>query len=131
VTIAEITSTANPRIQAAARLRDRSEREARGLTLVDGLREIDRAIEAGASVVEAFVDAERAGTLGGLLGRLEGLGARVTAVSERVIGRLAYGERSEGLVAVVRAPRIGLDRLVLPPDALVTVVEGVEKPGNL
>ena len=35
-----ITSLTNPRVKAAVRLRDRSERDATGLTLVDGAREI-------------------------------------------------------------------------------------------
>ena len=51
----EITSTANPRIKAALGLRDRREREQTGLTIVDGAREIRRAIAAGIEVVEAFV----------------------------------------------------------------------------
>ena len=51
----DLTSTANPRVKAIARLRDRRERERTGLTIVDGAREVRRAIEAGATVDEAFV----------------------------------------------------------------------------
>ncbi|MEO5966079.1 MAG: TrmH family RNA methyltransferase, partial [Candidatus Limnocylindrales bacterium] len=36
-----------------------------------------------------------------------------------------------GLVATVRIPDRSLGRLSLPADALVVVLEGVEKPGNL
>ena len=50
-----LASPSNPRIKAAARLRDRRERDATGLTLVDGARELRRALEAGVEVVEAFV----------------------------------------------------------------------------
>jgi TrmH family RNA methyltransferase len=54
-------------------------------------------------------------------------------VSEAVIGKLAFGDRSDGVVAIVRAPSTTLGSLVdgLPPDPLVVVVEAVEKPGNL
>ena len=50
-----LASPSNPRIKAAARLRERRERDASGLTLVDGARELRRALEAGVEVVEAFV----------------------------------------------------------------------------
>jgi TrmH family RNA methyltransferase len=52
-------------------------------------------------------------------------------VTETVFGRVSFGERAEGIVAVVRIPSIGLEELVLPDDPLVVVVEAVEKPGNL
>jgi TrmH family RNA methyltransferase len=51
-----------------------------------------------------------------------------------VLERVAFGERSEGLVGVVRIPAHGLadlDPAIHAADPLVTVVEGVEKPGNL
>ena len=50
-----IDSPANPRVKAALRLRERRERDATGLTLVDGGREALRAMEAGAVVESAFV----------------------------------------------------------------------------
>ena len=129
----EITSRSNPRIAAVAGLRDRRERERQGLTVVDGSREVRRAIDTGADVVEAFVcgpllagpDA-RAG-----LDALERRGTLVTAVSQGVFEKLAFGDRAEGLLAVVRIPDLSLERLALPADPLVAVIEGVEKPGNI
>ena len=45
---------------------------------------------------------------------------------------MAFGDRAEGLVAVVRMPHRGLADIRLPRDrAARRVVEGVEKPGNL
>src|SRR5207249_2181382 len=52
-------------------------------------------------------------------------------VTPQVMEKLAFGNRLEGLVAVARPPRRTLDDLKLPADALVALVEGVEKPGNL
>ena len=51
-TRALLTSTANPRVKAAIALRDRRERDRTGHTLVDGAREVRRALDAGAAVVE-------------------------------------------------------------------------------
>jgi TrmH family RNA methyltransferase len=128
-----LTSIANPRVRAALALRDRRERDRTGLTLVDGARELRRALDAGATVVEAFVcepllagsDARAA------LDQLRAAGTVLQAASEAVFAKLAFGQRAEGLVAVVRIPALGLDHLVLPERPLVIVVESVEKPGNL
>lgn len=128
-----LTSVANPRIRAAAALRERRERDRAGLTLVDGARELRRALDAGVAVVEAFVcdpllagpDARTA------LDRLRDGGIPLQPVSETVFAKLAFGQRAEGLVAIVRIPSAGLDDLTIPDRALVVVVEGVEKPGNL
>jgi RNA methyltransferase, TrmH family len=128
-----LTSTANPRVAAAAELRDRRGRDRAGLTLIDGAREVRRALDANVEVIEAFVcepllagpDARTA------LDRLGARGVPVHATSERVLAKIAFGERAEGLVAVARIPSLALDRLVLPADPLIVVVEAVEKPGNL
>ena len=45
--------------------------------------------------------------------------------------KLAYGDRLDGVVAVAETPPRTLDELILPPEPLIGVVEGVEKPGNL
>ena len=129
----EITSSANPRVKAAVALRDRKDRDTRGESLVDGAREIRRAIAAGVELVELFMapgmitsdDAQSA------LAAARARGARATTVSPHVLARLAFGDRSDGLVAVIRTPPTNLDRLVLPSRALVVVAEAVEKPGNL
>lgn len=127
-----ITSHRNPRVRAAAALRDRRVREAAGLTLVDGVRELALALEGGAVAVEVFADLDRLAEGGrDTVARAGAGGAIVTEVAGAILDRLAYGDRSEGLVAVVRIPDVALDALQLPTDPLVIVVEGVEKPGNL
>ena len=132
-TPAVLTSASNPRVRSALALRERREREQSGLTLVDGARELRRALEAGVEVVEAFVcepllagpDARAA------LDRLRSGGAPLHLTNEAVFARMAFGERAEGLLAVVRIPSTALEGLVLPADPLLIVIEGVEKPGNV
>ena len=128
-----ITSLANPRVRHAAGLRDRRERDAHGLTIVDGAREVRRALEAGVEATEAFVCEP---LLGGEDARaaFDLLKAReipVSSVSEPVMAKVAFGGRSEGLVLVVRVPAAGLATLDPGPDPLILVIEGVEKPGNI
>ena len=130
---AAIASPSNPRIKGTARLRDRRQRDATGLTLVDGTREVRRALDAGAGVVEAFVCEP---LLGGEDARaaLDALAAHsipTISTTEAAFAKVAFGDRADGLVAVVRIPPMRLDDLALPDDPLIVVVEAVEKPGNL
>jgi TrmH family RNA methyltransferase len=128
-----LTSFANPRVRAATALRDRRARERAGLTLVDGTREIRRALDGGAEVIEAFScetllagpDARAA------LDLLQARGVVVQPTSESVFAKLAFGDRAEGLVAVVRIPSTELGGLRFEADPLIAVIEGVEKPGNV
>jgi len=127
-----ITSLTNPRVKAAVRLRDRAERDVTGLTIVDGAREILRALDAGVHVELAFVAPDLLRSPDGLAAadRLRHRGMALE-VSPAVLGRIAFGQRSDGVVAIVAAPTGTLDELVVPPDPLIVVAEAIEKPGNL
>jgi TrmH family RNA methyltransferase len=128
-----IASPSNPRIKAAVRLREPRERAASGLTLVDGAREVRRALDAGVEMVEVFIcepqltgpDARAA------FDALLAAGTPIQPVTKAAMAKLAFGDRHEGIVAVIRAPSQALDALVLPGAPLVVVVDGIEKPGNL
>jgi RNA methyltransferase, TrmH family len=128
-----IASPSNPRIRAAARLRDRRERSAAGLTLIDGAREVRRALDAGVEVVDVFI-CEPLLAGGDARAALDAIRERriaVTPTTEAAFSKIAFGDRAEGIVAVIRPPAWRLDDLNLPDDPLVVVAEGVEKPGNL
>lgn len=127
-----ITSLTNPRVKAAVRLRDHRERAATGLTIVDGAREILRAVDAGVRVETTFIAPDLV-RLPDAIAVADRLGRRPTAieVSPAVLAKVAFGDRSDGVVAIVEAPRVGLADLTLPLNALIVVVEGIEKPGNL
>ncbi|MBA2382545.1 MAG: RNA methyltransferase [Chloroflexi bacterium] len=127
-----VTSLTNPRVKAAVRLRDRREREQTGLTIIDGAREILRALDAGVRVETTFLAEELVRTPDGhaVAERLRHRPSTIP-VSPAVLAKVAYGERSDGVVVIGEAPRVGLGDLRLPDDPLIVVVEGVEKPGNL
>ena len=130
---ATIASPSNARIRSTARLRDRRGRQETGLTLVDGAREVRRALEASVDVVEAFVcDPLLAGEdARAALDLLRDRNVPTTRTTEAAFAKLAFGDRADGLIAVVRIPPMRLDDLRLPEEPLIVVVEGVEKPGNL
>jgi RNA methyltransferase, TrmH family len=128
-----ITSIHNPRVKEAARLRERRQREKQGRLLIDGARELGRAIEAGVEVVEVFVceplcqSAEARRALD-LIGKTD---AAILSVTQPVFAKLAFGDRAEGVLGVARTPQRSLAQLCLPANPLVAVVEDIEKPGNL
>jgi TrmH family RNA methyltransferase len=129
-----LTSTANPRFRAAVSLRDRRERARHGRLLVDGVREVARALDAGVALVEVFVapGASPEPALDAVVARAAGFGVPIVPVTADLLSRLAYGERASGIVAVAKAPAASLEALRLPAEApLVGILEDVEKPGNL
>lgn len=129
----EITSLHNPRVKRGVRLREGRQRQKEGRFLIDGARELLRAMDAGIELEEVFVCPSlcRSETSRTAWERLEEAQARLTYVTPALLEKLAFGGRNEGLVAVAIPPRRTLDDLVLPTQPLVAVLEGVEKPGNV
>ncbi len=130
----EITSTQNPRIKAACLLRQGRGRQQQQRFLVDGEREIQRALTAGWPLEEVFVcesllDRPESRQL---YDQLVETGIPLCTVTSQVMEKISFGDRSEGLLAVARLrPLPDLDQLTAAPGMLVAVVESVEKPGNL
>jgi TrmH family RNA methyltransferase len=128
-----ITSSTNPRIKALSRLLERKEREREGRFLIEGAREVERAWQAGVELELLLVregplrpDEE---ALCRTLTQAQGL--RGLALAEAPLKKLSSRENPAGLIAVARLPRRSLEQLKLPPNPLVLVGVGLEKPGNL
>jgi TrmH family RNA methyltransferase len=128
-----IISRHNQRIKDAVRLRDRRRRDRVQQYLIEGIREVGRALEAGVPIVEVFVapDLATGEEAARLMGDLALRPIERHDVSREVFEKLAYGDRTEGFLAVARMTRRGLDDLALPPLPVVAVLDGIEKPGNL
>ncbi|HEX4526721.1 MAG TPA: RNA methyltransferase [Gaiellaceae bacterium] len=113
-----ITSADNPRVKDVLRLRKARERRRDGLFIAEGVREVERALEAGLAARAIYVAPE-------LLPEWSRPGRE--EVSARVLAKMAYRAEPEGLLGVFEAPQ-----RAIPPDAtLVLVAVNIEKPGNL
>lgn len=113
-----ITSGSNPEIRALAELHKRSVRDETRTFLIEGRREIERAIAGGFKLLR-IVRREGADRLD--------LGIDELEVGPIAFDKIAYGR--DGLLAVARVPTFGLNEWS-PADLLLVAVE-IEKPGNL
>lgn len=129
----KITSLQNPRVKALVRLRERRERDDAGLFLIEGFREVRRALERKVRLKELFFCADR--FLGenepALLEQAQAAGAQLFELSKEAFAKVSYRDRPDGLLAVAPQWRKGLRDLVLSPRPFLLVVESIEKPGNL
>ncbi len=129
-----VTSASNPRLKAVAALRRRRVREEAGLTVVDGYEELELALDAGVvprmvlHCPELMLDPEDRSRL---VERARAAGASTIRCGRAAFEKVAYREGPDGFLAVVPAAGVRLADLALPPDPLVLVCEGLEKPGNL
>jgi RNA methyltransferase, TrmH family len=128
----EITSPANPRIKQLASLRRRRSREESGVTLVEGLAEIELALAAGVQP-QALYHCRQLATAESLplAERVAAIGTEVIHLSRPVFEKVSYREGPDGWLAVVPAVETELASVQLPPRPLVLVCAGLEKPGNL
>ncbi len=128
-----ITSFHNQRVKDAAKLRSRRHRDRQQRILIDGAREIQRALEAGVRLVELFVCPSKANNPESqrLLDFLSDHDLETSQVAADVFERLTYGDRNEGVLAVAELPRTSLDRLPRPKGSTIGILVGVEKPGNV
>jgi TrmH family RNA methyltransferase len=131
--VERVTSTANPRVKAVAKLRDRRDRERAGRIVIDGARELRRALVSGVDVLEVYSSEPlcRSDDCAAVLQDVASRSIPRIELSPEAFARIAYGERAEGVVGVAATPGTDLDRIALPGDALIAVLAGVEKPGNV
>ncbi len=129
----KITSLQNPRVKQLVKLRDRRPRDEAGVFLIEGYREIRRALEKQLPLQEVYFspdwflgENERA-----LLATAEAAGARLFELSKDAFAKVAYRERPDGLLAVAPQWKRQLEDLNLPAEPFLLVVEAIEKPGNL
>ena len=127
-----INSTSNPRIKNIIKLQSGSrERREQNLFVIEGYREISRAIQAGILIKELYIcpDLDKQGRGDELLAA--GQRIQVFEVGITAFARVAYREGSDGLIALAEPRMLRLSDLKLKSNPLILILESVEKPGNL
>ena len=128
-----ITSLQNSKIKFARTLRVRNKREKNGLTLLEGYRAVSRSLECGIEFQRCFYCPTL--FLGTnempLLAKVAESGAEVLEVTENVLNKIAYRDRPEGIIAVVKTKKHNLSEIPIKQNGLYIIAEAIEKPGNL
>ena len=130
-----ISSLQNPRVKDLVRLRERHGRDRDQKVLIEGYRELRRALGAAYPVEQLYVCPEffQGVNEGALIEALQGAGAEVIELTAGVFRKVAYRDRPEGLLGVGPQVHHSLQDLRLSATAapLILVAEAIEKPGNL
>lgn len=128
-----ITSPQNTRVKNLVKLRDRRPRNQQGVFIAEGYRAISRAIEKDVIPSEVYFcpacflgDNEES-----LLAQARSRGATLFELSKHAFEKVAYRDRPEGLLAVIKQWSYTLDDLKLSSPPFLLIVESIEKPGNL
>ena len=133
MSVETITSLQNPRLKRLVRLRDRRPRDEERAFLVEGYREVRRALERHVTLDEVYFS--RDWFLGenepALLEQAEAAGAKLFELSKEAFAKVAYRERPDGILAVAPQWSRTLADLRLSAAPFILVVEAIEKPGNL
>lgn len=128
----KISSLSNPKVKQVVRLRQRRARDEAGLTIIEGVKELATAVQAAPDIRQVFFCPE-------LLSPQERvvlehpafISADQHETTREVFHKMAYGDRDSGILAVCATPRFELSRMRPAARAMLLVLEGVEKPGNL
>jgi TrmH family RNA methyltransferase len=128
-----ISSLQNPKVKQVVKLRQRSHRDALGLMLIEGYREVRRALDNGFPLSVLFISPAlfQGGNNEALVADARARGAEVVECPEPVFAKMAYRDRPDGLLAVAPQLRRRLAELDVPAAPFLVVAEAIEKPGNL
>lgn len=130
-----ITSLQNPRVKQILDLRDRKYRDQTGLFLIEGYREILRAVDAKWEIQEVYFcsDLFLGSNEQNLISRAISQKNGSFACSEKVFRKISYRDRPDGLLAIAKQRHQSLDSWNPRKNQLpfFVVAEAIEKPGNL
>ncbi|MBS0615640.1 MAG: RNA methyltransferase [Verrucomicrobia bacterium] len=127
----QISSAQNPKIKQLLHLRDRKERDESGLFLIEGYREISRAVKGGVHFVSVFICPQL------FLGENEkSLLAQIPLkpyeLPPHLFEKISYRDRPDGLVAIAHQMKRTLKDIHFQNKIpFLVIAEAIEKPGNL
>jgi TrmH family RNA methyltransferase len=124
-----IRSRSNPLFKRLLQLKERGDDD---LALVEGVRLLNDALDAGVKIREGAVSPRVLSTPRGreILQQLASKGAAVRVLDDRLLSAISEVETSQGLVALAERPAFASAQL-FRGTPLVLVAVGIQNPGNL
>ena len=132
-----LTSPQNPRIKQAIHLRERKERDQSDTFLIEGYRELLRAIEQKQKIETLFISPELflGENEGKLIEKIAQQGAQIFQCPKNLFQKISYRDRPDGLLGIAKQFHLtfkDLKRTFKTEQApLLVIAEAIEKPGNL
>ncbi len=128
-----LTSLQNGQVKEAVKLQSRRKRDDEGLFLIEGYRELSRAVQSGVKIQKLFICPSL--FLGEnepeLIEKIQDLGGEILDCTPSVFEKISYRDRPDGLIAVAFKMSFSLEDLTLSENPLIVIAESIEKPGNL
>lgn len=127
-----ITSRQNPLVKYLSELKERKFREQEQCFLVEGFREVQRALESDKAVRVLYLSLSIRPELSQSLSTIaRAKGIAITELSPSVFEKLTHREHPDGCLALMPMWSLEPKGILLSPQPLLLVAEGLEKPGNL
>ena len=132
-----LTSLQNAHIKNILKLNNRRQRDVQKKTIVEGIREVERALRFGIVPHEAYVCPElittaEATAVWRQLQSLEKDGQlALFTVTPELFAKAAYRGQSGGIILIIPYLAHSLSSLSLGESPLLLIIDGSEKPGNL
>lgn len=129
--VRRIDSPTNSKVKAWRALHKRREREATGVCLVEGARELGRALAAGQDIESVLVAVDPAPSVQQLAAAAQRAGAAVFELGDAALAKVSLRRHPAPVIGVVGTPGRQLSDVTIGASPLVLVADGVEKPGNI
>lgn len=133
----KITSSKNEKIKKIIKLKDKNKREKYSSFLIEGYREISRAVQSNVQIESLFIcpslflkDNEPV-----LIEKIKNDKIPIFDCLEDIFRKISYRDRPDGLIAIAKQFNCDIDNLKTiiknKKNPFLIVLEGIEKPGNL
>jgi len=131
--IKEISSKSNHLIKLAKSLSNRKFREKEKLFILEGVRLIEEALDAGVQIDFILYSNKLSGSTRGnkLLERLNDQEVAAYLVEESLFEDVSDTENPQGILAIARILHCELSRVEINERSLLLLIDGVQDPGNL
>lgn len=131
----KIDSADNPKVKALAKLKELKGRREAGRFLIEGVRETLRALQGGEAVMTMLSCPELRDEQGAESGELEQRAKEqkleMLELSQRAFLKLSVRQNPDGVIGVATIRKKSLTDIPLKENALILVIDGLEKPGNV
>lgn len=129
-----ITSSQNSKIKKALHLYKRRDRDRTSSFLIEGFRELSKALNSDWEVETLFFSPSH--FLGGheeeLIQGFKQKGTQVIPTSEKIFTSLSFRDRPDGLLGIGKSKELPINGLIWnSKNPLFVIAEAIEKPGNL